>query len=285
MKNKRVFPTKEYLTFLGRVLGLEAALWEWAHNRPEGRFIHSSLGHELAPFCVTLFIEPSSALWSLYYRCHAWLIALGVPPVEIARYIKSPKLVGNQVSVGPMHIFIRDFIIDCNSIVAAQIPIAVGAALAVRDLGQRVICALGDGATMPGVFFESLNISVLQRVPIIFVVEDNQLAIDTFYNNVSRPSIEKKFHLFGIPILSVSSESPAEVFEATRELIEISDGPSALCIRCDRIEAHATAFEIRSPMRMLDHIQIDRKEAEKTFNECRTVLSINIRKDDRSAPF
>jgi len=271
MMQKRIFPIHEYLTFRGRVLGFEAALWEWAHDRPEGRFIHSSLGHELAPFCVTHFIEPCAALWSFYYRYHAWLIALGVQPVEIARYITRRK-VGKKY-VGPMHLLLRDFIIDCNSIVAAQVPIAVGAALAARDIGQRVVCVLGDGATLPGVFFESLNISMLQSAPIVFVVEDNRLAIDTPYETISHPSIQQKFHLFGIPTLSGNSENPEEVFEATRELTAISKGPSALCVRCDRIGAHAVAFEICSPLTMIDHPFFDRKEAEKTHGECRIVFS------------
>lgn len=68
-----------------------------------------------------------------------------------------------------------------SAVVGTTIPLAVGAALAnrYRDLNDLVVVFFGDGAVEEGVFWESLNFACLHRLPILFVCEDNDLAIHT----------------------------------------------------------------------------------------------------------
>lgn len=228
---------EELRAFRGRVYGLEQALWHWGHDRTEGRFMHMSLGHEVTPFCVTSAIG-HSALYALYYRSHAWLLSLGVEPSKIVAEIV-------RAHPGPMHLFLHKSIIDCNSIVGAQLPIAVGAAL---GTGQTVVCALGDGATTTGIFFEALNIAALKRAPVLFVIEDNGVAIDTPLKEISIAPIEEKFRLFQIPILSLAASQPDDVLLAAREQVARSrSGPAALHVTTERGGAHAIAFENSEP--------------------------------------
>lgn len=227
----------ELCAFRGRVYGLELALWTWGHDRPAGRFVHGSLGHEVVPFCVTRAVGPK-VRYALYYRSHAWLLALGVAPMRIAAEIAQPR-------PGPMHLFLSDSIVDCNSIVGAQLPIALGAALGTR---RTVVCVLGDGATTTGVFFEVLNIAALHRAPILFVIEDNGLAIDSLAREISAASIEEKFRLFGIPVLSTAASRPDDVLAAAREQAShASSGPAALRVTTERVGAHAIAFDSAAP--------------------------------------
>jgi pyruvate dehydrogenase E1 component alpha subunit len=247
--------------FRSRVCGLEQALWRWGHNRPDGRFIHSSLGHEVTPFCVTSAIGPA-ARYALYYRSHAWLIAIGIAPPRIAAEIARPR-------PGPMHLFLHESIIDCNSIVGAQIPIAVGAAL---GTGQTVACVLGDGATTTGVFFEALNIAVLKRAPVLFVIEDNGVAIDSPAQDISVAPVEEKFRLFRIPILSVAASQPGDVLAAACEQAARSrSGPAALCVTTERVGAHAIAFESSAP-KPSDPTLVDSEICRSTEAECLAVL-------------
>src|SRR5215831_5049637 len=69
----------DFRTFRGRVAGTEQALWEWSRYAPRARFLHPSLGNEAAAFVVSTKVGTEGARWALYYRCHAWLLALGVP--------------------------------------------------------------------------------------------------------------------------------------------------------------------------------------------------------------
>jgi pyruvate dehydrogenase E1 component alpha subunit len=65
-----------------------------------------------------------------------------------------------------------------SSIVGGSIGIAVGTALALRGSGNIVFCCFGDAATEQGVFWESLNFSVLKKLPITFICENNGLSIN-----------------------------------------------------------------------------------------------------------
>lgn len=68
-----------------------------------------------------------------------------------------------------------------SAVVGTTLPVAAGAALAHTYRGSRapVVSFFGDGATEEGVFWETLNFAVLKRLPLLFVCEDNELAIHT----------------------------------------------------------------------------------------------------------
>jgi TPP-dependent pyruvate/acetoin dehydrogenase alpha subunit len=68
-----------------------------------------------------------------------------------------------------------------SGVVATQIPVAVGAAFANLRLatGRTTVVFFGDGAADAGVFWESLNVAALYQLPVMFVCEDNDYAVDT----------------------------------------------------------------------------------------------------------
>jgi pyruvate dehydrogenase E1 component alpha subunit len=63
-----------------------------------------------------------------------------------------------------------------NAIVGAHLPIAVGAALSSQVQGRDdvSVAILGDGATNIGAFHESLNMAAIWKLPVVFVIENNQ---------------------------------------------------------------------------------------------------------------
>ena len=94
---------------------------------------------------------------------------------------------------GSMHMACPDKgLIATSAVVATTIPVAAGAALAAQysNSGKMVVVMFGDGAAEEGVFFETLNFASLKKLPVLFVCEDNELAIHT-------PHHERKgFHNF-----------------------------------------------------------------------------------------
>ena len=84
---------------------------------------------------------------------------------------------------GSMHLSLpRKGCMPCSAIVASNISVAAGAAFAHRakKQGQVVVAFFGDGALEEGAFWESLNLVCMMRLPILFVCEDNGLAVHTF---------------------------------------------------------------------------------------------------------
>jgi TPP-dependent pyruvate/acetoin dehydrogenase alpha subunit len=231
---------RRYLIFCATVLGFERAIWEWGRNHRRGRFVHSSVGHELGAFLLTQAIHASKARWCLYYRSHAWNIALDCKLEAIASAITGYPDPGTS----SMHLMLSPEIVDCNSIVAAQFPIAVGVAFA--DRNTPVVCVAGDGATNCGPFFESINIAVKHRMPICFVIEDNGLQIGTRYETTSAQTISKKCHGLGLPVQSIKyAENCLDnlISLVRKQIAALPSGPSVLHIGCTRDGGHMVSHD------------------------------------------
>lgn len=104
---------------------------------------------------------------------------------------------------GSMHLCHPQYdFMGTSAIVSSNIPVAVGAAFANKMKGRdKIVCVFfGDGAIDEGVFWESLNIACLKKLPIIFICEDNGLAVHTSssirrgYNSIT--DIVSKFNCF-----------------------------------------------------------------------------------------
>ncbi len=110
------------------------------------------------------------------HRSHSHLLALGGDLEGLIAEILG-KASGLSLGMGgSMHLYSPSVgFMGCVPLVGATIPIAVGAALAARMDGEGAIAVsyFGDGAAEEGVFHESLNLAAAQRLPILFVCENN----------------------------------------------------------------------------------------------------------------
>jgi TPP-dependent pyruvate/acetoin dehydrogenase alpha subunit len=113
-------------------------------------------------------------------------------------------------------------------------PVAVGAALAYRLKGEaKVALAIcGDGATSNGRWHESINTSAIHRLPVVWVVNNNQYAYSTPNPlEFAVPTIAERAAAYGIPGVRVDGGNVLEVFEATRAAIERAregEGPTLI---------------------------------------------------------
>ena len=87
-----------------------------------------------------------------------------------------------------------------SAVVASTVPHAVGAALAARNLNKKhlTVCIFGDGATDEGVYHESINFASLMKLPILFVCENNGLAVHSIQKDRQSFNISKHAKAYGI---------------------------------------------------------------------------------------
>ena len=152
------------------------------------------------------------------YRDHAHPLALGTDP----KYIMA-ELFGKETGIskghgGSMHMFDKtNHFFGGHGIVGGQIPLGVGIAFAEKYKKTNKICItfLGDGAVRQGSFHEALNLAMLYKLPIIFVIENNGYAMGT---SVERSSNVTALYQLGasykMPSKSVNGLSVVEVFTA-----------------------------------------------------------------------
>lgn len=143
--------------------------------------VHLSIGQEAVSVGVCDVLRPDDVV-SPTYRGHATFLAKGGPlrGLMAELYGKATGVAGGKG--GSMHIIdSAHHVAGTSAVVGTTIPIAVGYALAFkRTRTDRIaVSFFGDGATEEGVFTESLNFAALQKLPVLFVCENNYFAIHT----------------------------------------------------------------------------------------------------------
>jgi TPP-dependent pyruvate/acetoin dehydrogenase alpha subunit len=146
---------------------------------------------------------------------------------------------------GSMHIAdVRLGILGANGVVGAGIPIAVGAALAVkyRKGKQVVLCFFGDGATSTGAFHEAVNMGAIWRLPVIFICENNLYAITTpISKSCALNDVAGRANGYGFPGVVVQGNDVLAVREATLKAVERArrgDGPTMIECKTYRWSGH-----------------------------------------------
>ncbi|HVE43522.1 MAG TPA: thiamine pyrophosphate-dependent dehydrogenase E1 component subunit alpha [Gammaproteobacteria bacterium] len=147
--------------------------------------VHLSIGQEHVAVGVCAPLKKDDII-SNTYRCHATHLAKGGSLNEMMAelYGKATGCAGGKA--GSMHLVdIKNGILGASAVVGSTISVATGYALAMQmeakttNKQRVVVCMFGDGATEEGCFYESMNFAALHQLPIIFVCENNRLAIHT----------------------------------------------------------------------------------------------------------
>jgi TPP-dependent pyruvate/acetoin dehydrogenase alpha subunit len=183
------------------------------------------------------------------YRCHGYPLALGSDPGAMMAeiYGRQDGLCGGYG--GSMHLVDpeRGFM-GTSGIVGQGIPQATGVAYAaqIRKQGQVVLCFFGDGASKQGAFSESLNVASLWKLPIVYVMENNN------YNVVTRSDQEDanaaageplaiKAKAFAMPGVTVDGGDPLAVHEVVGAAVaraRTGEGPTLVESKVYRLSAH-----------------------------------------------
>jgi pyruvate dehydrogenase E1 component alpha subunit len=134
-------------------------------------------------------------------------------------------------------------------IVGGQLPPATGAALALTYRGdpgpvaEAVMCLLGDGTTNIGAFHESLNLAALWRLPIVYVIVNNQLGMGTPVDKAAaEPDLYKRGCSYRMPGVRVDGDDVLAVREAARAALDAARTqrqPSILETMTYRLRGHS----------------------------------------------
>src|SRR5207253_7592099 len=136
-------------------------------------------------------------------------------------------------------------ILGANGIVGAGVPIATGAATAIRLRGddQVVACFFGDGAANIGAFHEGINLAATWRLPVVFVCENNLYAQFTAQSlHAATPDLSVRGAAYGIPGISVDGNDVLAVSEVTGAAVaraRAGEGPTLIEAKTYRWFGHA----------------------------------------------
>lgn len=159
----------------------EKKIQEYYHENEMKTPMHMSIGSEHISATICSILGKRAQVYSSY-RTHAPFLAQTEDTDQFFYEMYGRKESVLQGRGGSMHLcYPEKGFMYSSAIVASQIPIAVGAAWAnkQKDNDKIVCCYFGDGAMEEGVFWESLNLACLKKLPIIFICEDNHLAVNT----------------------------------------------------------------------------------------------------------
>src|SRR5215470_826449 len=189
------------------------------------------------------------------YRCHGYPIVLGTSPRNLMAEIYGRKdglcqgFGGSMHLADPAHHFP-----GTSGIIAQAIAHATGAALTaqVKKTGQVVYCFFGDGASKQGAFFESLNMAAVWKLPVIYILENNQYQAYTHFsledaNAIAGHPLSKKAEASSIPGITVDGTDPIAVREAVSQAAERArsgNGPSLVESKFYRLSAHGNVITV-----------------------------------------
>jgi TPP-dependent pyruvate/acetoin dehydrogenase alpha subunit len=168
--------------------------------------VHLSIGQESV--AVTLCSQLKNDDWIfINYRGHAFYLAKNGPMPELFAELFGKKTGLSKGKAGSMHLADpMHGVMGSSAVVGSTISHAVGAALASKIRGEKrvFIAVFGDGATEQGVYHESLNFASLHKLPILFLCENNGLAVHA--SLAERQSFNLLSHARSYGIESISIE-------------------------------------------------------------------------------
>ena len=186
-------------------------------------YFHPYLGEEAIATGVCAALRQDDYIVSTH-RGHGHCIARGGELKKMVAEVLGREAGYCRGRGGSMHIAdVNIGNIGANGIVGGGIPIGVGAGLGIHIRGgdQVVVIFFSDGACNNGVFAESLNLAAIWDLPVIFLLENNQYAVSSPIEEMSRiPDLYKRAEGYGVPAYQVDGNDVLAVYEKTQNAIE-----------------------------------------------------------------
>jgi pyruvate dehydrogenase E1 component alpha subunit len=215
-----------------RLRRTEEALLAEYHPAEEMRCpIHFCIGQEAVPAALSALVKPDDFLFS-HHRSHGYYFAKDAPLRELFAEIYGRETGANGGRAGSQDISHPASHFYSGAILAGAVSIAVGAAFGFqfRKSPQIAVSGFGEGATDEGAFWEAMNYSGKQRLPILFVIENNRYA--TFSDQLKRQAednICERVRPFGVRATRIFGNDAPLAYRTLRAEIEHlrqGDGPA-----------------------------------------------------------
>ncbi|WP_319825893.1 thiamine pyrophosphate-dependent enzyme [Thalassovita sp.] len=206
--------------------------------------IHLCAGQEAIPVGTVEALHSDDQI-SATYRGHGWALESGIPAFEVLSEIAHKATginggrAGSAMMIAPEHRFIGE-----NSIVGAGYPIAAGVALAqkLQGTGGISVVSIGDGAMNQGAVHEAMAFAALNKLPVLFICENNGWAEMTRADAVAPvPRQAQRARAYGIRSATVDGNDPIAVRDSVasaRSHILDNDVPVFLEFTTARLWGH-----------------------------------------------
>lgn len=247
-KNKTEFSKETYLTWYESMLLMrrfEEKCGELYIGQKIRGFCHLYIGQEaLVAGSESAILKEDRVITA--YRDHAHPIGRGLHPKYVLAELMA-KITGcSKGKGGSMHIFSKEFnFFGGHGIVGGQIPLGAGIAFADQYNGNKsvTLCYMGDGAVRQGALHETFNMAMLWKLPVIFIIENNNYAMGTSVERTS--NVHELYRLgsaYDMPSFQVDGMRCETVHRAISDAAERArsgGGPTLLEMKTYRYRGHS----------------------------------------------
>ncbi|QDI75940.1 MULTISPECIES: pyruvate dehydrogenase (acetyl-transferring) E1 component subunit alpha [Leisingera] len=210
-----------------------------------GGFCHLYIGQEAVVVGLEAAAEEGDKRITSY-RDHGHMLACGMDPDGVMAELTGREGGYSKGKGGSMHMFSKEkHFYGGHGIVGAQVPLGAGLAFAdkYKGNGRVTFTYFGDGAANQGQVYETFNMAALWKLPVIFVIENNQYAMGTSQQrSTSSAEIWERGKAFGIPGEAVDGMNVLSVKEAGERAVahcRSGDGPYILEVKTYRYRGHS----------------------------------------------
>ena len=193
---------REWLETMTLIRRFEERAGEMYARAKIGGFLHLSIGEEATIVGSARALRDTDYLISTY-RSHGHALVRGTPPEKVMAELFGRVDGCSHGRGGSMHMFdLEHRFMGGYGIVGGNLPIAAGIALAsdLQGLDEVTLCTFGDGASNQGTFGETLNLAALWRLPVLFMVTNNQFGMGTALRRHSAVTdLQRKGESLGVP--------------------------------------------------------------------------------------
>jgi pyruvate dehydrogenase E1 component alpha subunit len=211
-----------------------------------GGFCHLYIGQEAVAVGLQSAMDPKKDSVITGYRDHGHMLAYGIDPRVIMAELTGRAAGISKGKGGSMHMFsVEHKFYGGHGIVGAQVALGTGLAFKHKYAEDGGVCLayFGDGAANQGQVYESFNMAELWKLPIIYVIENNQYAMGTSVNRSSaEDQLYRRGESFRIPGLQIDGMDVLAVRGAATtalEWVRAGKGPILLELKTYRYRGHS----------------------------------------------
>lgn len=217
-----------------------------------GGFCHLYSGQEAVCVGIAALFKPGTDALVNGYRCHGHSLALGMDPKAAMAELFGKRTGCSKGKGGSMHFF--DASVGNHGghgIVGGQIPMGLGMAFAqwYKKSGGVTFCLFGDGAINQGAHNEALNMASLMKVPAIFIVENNLMAMGTQVERHSAVTdLAERACGYNMPHWNVDGQDLDTVIAELTKAVNrgrAGEGPSYIVMNTYRYRGHSMSDPLK----------------------------------------
>jgi len=250
-----------------------------------GGFCHLYIGQEAVAVGMQSALQVGKDSVITGYRDHGHMLAYGIDPKLIMAELTGRAAGISKGKGGSMHMFSVDHgFYGGHGIVGAQVSLGTGLAFKHKYANDGGVCVayFGDGAANQGQVYESFNMAELWKLPIIYVIENNQYAMGTSVNRSSaEDQLFRRGESFRIPGLQIDGMDVLAVrgaAEVAVEWVRSGKGPILLELKTYRYRGHSMSDPAK--YRSREEVQAVREKSDPIEHLKRDLVAAGVSEDE-----